>query len=478
MVKKLIKNGTLVTASDTYPADILIENGRITLIGKALQIPDAEPVDASDKLILPGGVDPHTHFDLEMFATVSSDDHYTGHKAAAFGGTTTVMDFVVQNPPRSDGEPGGFQRDVDLWLQKAEKAAIDYSFHMNLTHFDEQVAGEFPLLVDMGITTIKVFTAYNGRLRLDDGKIFKAMRVAREHGMLTLLHAENGDVIEALVPEALAAGRITPEWHALTRPAWGAAEAGLRVAGMALEADAPLYIVHMNAAGEVDMLQYAREHGVKVMGETCPQYLFFTIDHLRRPDGAKWICSPPMRTKADNARLWQGLANGTIQTIGTDHCPFFFDGRRPIEYEGEQIAIPGKELGADDFTKIPNGLPGVGDRLPIMWTYGVRAGKMTPNQFVALNCTNPAKIFGLYPRKGTLAPGSDADIVIWDPEKKVRYGVAHAQHRTDYNLYEGWELVGYPEKVFLRGELIVDNEKWLGRRGTGEFLKRESGEIL
>ncbi|MDK1030259.1 MAG: amidohydrolase family protein, partial [Anaerolineae bacterium] len=324
-MKILIKNGTLITASDTYQADIFIEDEKIVEIGQALHIPDAEPVDASNKLILPGGVDPHTHFDLEMFDTVSSDDHYTGHKAAAFGGTTTVMDFVVQ-------EPEGFQYSVDLWMQKAEKAAIDYSFHMNLTHFDEMVAKDIPSLVGMGITTLKVFTAYNGRLRLDDGSIFKALRIAKENGMLTMLHAENGDVIETLVPEALAAGHTSPEWHALTRPAWGAAEAGLRVAGMALEADAPLYIVHLNAGVEVDMLKYSREHGVKVMGETCPQYLFFTIDHLRRPDGAKYICSPPMRTKADNQQLWEGIANGTIQTIGTDHCSFFLDGTQTIEY--------------------------------------------------------------------------------------------------------------------------------------------------
>ena len=480
-MKTLIKNGTLITASDAYQADILIENEKIALIGNSLQIPDAEPVDATDKLVLPGGVDAHTHFDLEMFDTVSSDDHYTGHKAAAFGGTTTVMDFVPLPPPvppHFQGKWGGMKGGGDLWLEKSAKAAIDYSFHMNLTHFDDQVAKDIPSLVEMGITTMKVFTAYNGRLRLDDGSIFKALRIAKEYGMLTLLHAENGDVIEELIPEALAAGNTSPEWHALTRPAWGAVEAGLRVAGMASVADAPLYIVHMNAAGEVDMLKYARERGVKVMGETCPQYLFFTIDHLRRPDGAKWICSPPMRTKEDNARLWEGLADGTIQTIGTDHCAFFFDGTTPIDYEGEKIAIPGKELGAEDFTKIPNGLPGVGDRLPVMWTYGVHAGKMSANQFVALNATNPAKIFGLYPRKGALLPGSDADIVIWDPEKKVKYGVAHAQHRTDYNLYEGWELVGYPEKVFLRGQLIVDDEQWLGKRGMGQFLKRREGEIL
>jgi dihydropyrimidinase len=467
----LIKSGTLITASETYQADILVENGKITQIGQSLQVPDAEPVDATNKLVLPGGVDPHTHFDLEMFDTVASDDHYTGHKAAAFGGTTTVIDFVVHDPQ-------GFKHSVDLWFKKAEKAAIDYSFHMNLTHFDEEVAKDIPSLVEMGITTMKVFTAYNGRLRLDDGSIFKALRIAKENGMLVMLHAENGDVIETLIPEALAAGHTSPEWHALTRPAWGAVEAGLRVAGMASVADTPLYIVHMNAAGEVDMLRYAREHGVKVMGETCPQYLFFTIDHLRRPDGAKWVCSPPMRTEVDNARLWEGLVEGTIQTIGTDHCAFFFDGTKPIMYEGKEVAIPGKELGADDFTKIPNGLPGVGDRLPVLWTYGVRAGKMTPNQFVALNATNPAKIFGLYPRKGALLPGSDADIVIWDPEKRVKYGVAHAQHRTDYNLYEGWELVGYPEKVFLRGELIVDNEQWLGKRGGGQFLKRGEGQVL
>lgn len=468
-MKTLIKSPTLVTASDTFVADILIEGERISRIGLDLEPVSADQVvEAAGKLALPGGVDPHTHFDLPMFGTVSSDDHYTGHKAAAFGGTTTVIDFVVQ-------EPQGFAYSVDLWHRKAEKAAIDYSFHMNLTHFDAQVAADIPSLVEMGITSLKVFTAYNGRLRLDDGSIFRALRIAKEHGMLVMLHAENGDVIETLVSEALAAGNTSPEWHALTRPAWGAVEAVLRVAGMASVAEAPLYIVHMNAAGEVDMLKYARRRGVQVMGETCPQYLFFTIDHLRRPDGAKWICSPPMRTEADNARLWEGLADGSIQTIGTDHCPFFFDGTKPIEYEGEQIAIPGKELGAGDFTKIPNGLPGVGDRLPVLWTYGVRAGRISANQFVALTATNPAKIFGLYPRKGALLPGSDADIVLWDPDKRVKYGVAYSHHRTDYNLYEGWELVGYPEKVFLRGKLIVDGETWLGCRGGGRFLKRQPG---
>jgi dihydropyrimidinase len=467
----LIKNGTLITASETFQADILVEDETISRIGQDLEADSADVVDATEKLILPGGVDPHTHFDLPMFNTVSSDDHYTGHKAAAFGGTTTVMDFV---PFDHDT----FEESVEVWRKKAEKAAIDYSFHMNLTKFNDQVAKQIPLLRAQGITTLKVFTAYNGRLRLDDGSIFKALRIARDNGMLVMAHCENGDVIETLVAEALRAGHTTPEWHSLTRPAWGGVESTLRVAAMASQAEAPVYIVHMNVAGEADMLRYARQRGVKVMGETCPQYLFFTIDHLRRPDGAKWICSPPMRTEQDNARLWEGLRDGTLQTVGTDHCPFFFDGTSPIVYEGKQVRIPGKELGRDDFTKIPNGLPGVQDRLPILWTFGVGKGKISANQFVALNSTNPAKIFGLYPRKGALLPGSDADIVIWDPQKRVKYGVAMSQHRTDYNLYEGWELVGYPEKVFLRGKLIVDEQKWLGKAGQGEFLERISGEVF
>jgi dihydropyrimidinase len=463
----LIKSGTLITAADTFQADVIIDGEVITSIGMDLKAPGAEVVDATGKLILPGGVDPHTHFDLPMFGTVSSDDHYTGHKAAAFGGTTTVLDFVPQDYPT-------LEESVQVWRAKADpKAAIDFGFHMNITRLDEKTAAAIPNLPTLGITTIKVFAAYNNRLRLQDGEIYRILRIAKDHGLLTLLHAENGDVIDQLVAEALAAGHTTPEWHALTRPAWGATEALLRGAALAAQAEAPLYVVHMNTAGEVDLLRYAQEQGVQIYGETCPQYLFFNIDHLRRPDGSKWICSPPMRTPRDNARLWDGLQDGIIQVVGTDHCPFFFDGSRPIQYEGTPVSIPGKELGQGDFTKIPNGLPGVGDRLPIMWTYGVRSGKLTPNQFVAINCTNPAKIFGLYPRKGALVPGADADLVIWDPERHLTYGIAYSHHRTDYNLFENWELVGFPEKVYLRGTLIVDGEKWLGQPGKGQFLQRQ-----
>ncbi len=468
----IIKAGTIITASETFEADILIDGTTITSIGQGIQKPGAEIVDARGKLVMPGGVDPHTHFNLPMFGTVSSDDHYTGHKAAAFGGTTTALDFVSQD---SDS----LHDCVEAWHARADQlAAIDFGFHMNITHYDEKIASEIAELPGIGITSLKVFTAYNNRLRLSDGEIFQVLRLAKKHQLLTMLHAENGDVIDLLVAEALAEGHTTPEWHARTRPAWGAVEATLRAASLSAQAGAPLYVVHMNAAGEVEQLAYARERGVQVMGETCPQYMFFSADKLSKPDGAKWVCSPPLRTPADNQRLWAGVASGTIQTIGTDHCAFFYDGSQPIMYEGQPVAIPGKELGKDDFTKIPNGLPCVGDRLPILWTYGVRAGRISPNQFVTLTSTNPAKIFGLYPRKGALLPGSDADVVIWDPERKLRYGKAYSQHRTDYNLFEDWELIGYPEKVFLRGTLIVDGDRWLGHPGDGQFLDRKPGMIL
>lgn len=468
----LIKSGTLVTASDTFVADILIDGEMIVQIGSGIHNPSATIIEAAGKIVMPGGVDPHTHFDLPMFDTVSSDDHYTGHKAAAFGGTTTVLDFVSQDEPN-------LIDCVNAWHIKADKkAAIDFGFHMNITHLDQRIESQIPALVDFGITSLKVFTAYNDRLRLNDGEIFKVLRLANQHGLLVMLHAENGDVIEILVQEALAAKKTDPIWHAKTRPAWGAVESTLRATALAAQANAALYIVHMNVGGEVDMLRYARKHGINVIGETCPQYLFFTEEFLSRPDGAKWVCSPPLRKSDDNTRLWEGLNDGTISTIGTDHCPFFYNGSKPIIYEGESIAIPGKELGKDDFTKIPNGLPGVGDRLPILWTYGVRQGRITPNQFVALTSTNPAKIFGLYPKKGSLCPGADADIVVWDPQNTLTYGLAHAHHRTDYNLFEGWELIGFPEMVFLRGQLIVDKGEWYGKPGMGKFIRRIPATII
>jgi dihydropyrimidinase len=322
------------------------------------------------------------------------------------------------------------------------------------------------------VTSLKVFTAYNGRLRLQDHEIFRVLRIAGAHGLLTMLHAENGDLIELLVQEACLNGRKSPVWHARTRPAWGAVEAVMRGAALAAVAQAPLYIVHINTSGEVDMLRYAREHGVQLMGETCPQYLFFTEDDLARPDGAGWVCSPPLRTAEDQQRIWKGLKDKTVQVISTDHCPFFLNGTKPILYEGKEVAIPGKELGRDDFTMIPNGLPGVGDRLPVLWTKMVSSGEFSINEFVALTSTNPARIFGMYPRKGSLSPGADADIVLWDPRLEVVYGVAHAQQRTDYNLYEGWKLTGYPLRVLSRGRTVYCDGTWSGKPGSGKFIHR------
>lgn len=469
----LIKGGTIITAAETILADILIEDEKIKAIGLGFSEDDSPIIiNATGKVIMPGGVDVHTHFDLPMFNTVSSDDHYTGHKAAAFGGTTTVIDFVPLDKTT-------LSESVEAWHQKTDsKAAIDFSFHMNITNFDEKIAKEIPQLRKLGINSVKVFTAYNNRLRLDDGYIYKVMRIAKESGILVLVHAENGDVIEVLVDEAIKNKHTEPIWHARTRPALSEIESVYRVIKLSELAESPVYIVHMNTKGGVDLVRDARFMGLPVMGETCPQYLFFTADDLLRTDGAKWICSPPVRSKEDNSGVWRAVEDSTMQVMATDHCSFFYDGTKPINYEGKKIAIPGKELGKNDFTKIPNGLPGVGDRMIVMWTKGVSEGRITPNQFVQMMCTNPAKIFGLYPQKGTILPGSDADITIWDPAQEIIYGVKYSQHRTDYNLYEGWKLKGIIESVFLRGKLIVDNQVWYGKRGNGRFIKRGEYTVL
>lgn len=469
----LIKGGTIITGVETIEADVLISGELIKAIGHDLPASLYDHViDAKGKLVMPGGVDVHTHFDLPMFGTVCSDDHYSGHKAAAFGGTTTVIDFISQDSP-------DLRICVEKWHQKAdEKAAIDFGFHMNISMYDQEIAAQIPKLKEWGINSVKVFTAYNNRLRLDDGYIYEVMRIAKNNHMLVLAHAENGDVIEVLVKEALEAGKLTPEWHALTRPPEGTDESVYRVIKLAQLADTPVYIVHINTKGGADHVRTARQSGLPVMGETCPQYLFFSLEHLKRADGAKWVCSPPVGSEEDNKGIWRAVEDGTMQVVATDHCAFFFDGTRPIDYEGEMVAIPGKELGKHDFTKIPNGLPGVGDRMQIMWTYGVGQKRLTPNQFVQLMCTQPAKIFGMYPKKGTIQPGTDADITIWDLHRKMNYGIAHAYHRTDHNLYENWQLEGIIEKVFLRGKLIVDGDSWLGCRGNGQYIHRGEIEVI
>ena len=471
-MRKLIKNGTVVNAEKSERADILIEGEKISRVEPGLDCPDAEIIDAAGMLVLPGGIDPHVHINLPMMGTQSSDDYYTVGKAAAFGGTTTVIDFVAQ-------DEGSLADNIARKLQEAEgRASVDFGLHMNITRFYPEVLAEIANLPAMGITSVKVFTAYNNRLRIGDGEIFQTMRAAVKNGLLTLVHAENGDVIDMLIAEALQQGQTSPVWHARTRPAWGEVEASLRAVALAAQANAPVYLVHMNVAGEVDQLAYGRAQGVHAMGETCPQYLFFTEQDLERPDGTKWLCSPPLRSQADQQGLWQGIENGTIQVLATDHCPFFFDGTQAITYENQRVALPGKELGKGVFTQVPNGVPGVGDRLPVFWTHAVHSGRISPNQFAALSSTNAARIFGLYPKKGCLKAGADADIAIWEPEMRVDYGIAIAKHRTDYNLYEGWQLTGFPRQVFLRGECIVKDGEWRGRPGIGQFLRRQRGEVI
>ena len=474
----LIKGGTIVTAAETYQADILMADGKISMIGRDLQktfnfseeverLDELEVVDATGKLVMPGGIDVHTHMELPFFTTVSSDDFYTGQRAAAFGGTTCHIDFANQQKGETLHEA------LDGWRAKAAgKTVIDYGAHISITDLRDDVYDEIDSMLDEGVTTIKLFLSYKDMYMLDDGSLFKIMKKAAKLGMLVMVHAENGDVVDSLIKENVAAGNRDPIYHALSHPAWSEAEATLRAIGLAQVAGASLYVVHMTCEESVDQVTYGRKHGLRVMGETCPQYLFATTDNLRQPDGAKWIFSPPVREAKDNEYLWGALADGRLQTVATDHCPFLFDGSTPITYDGEVYKSPGKDSGGGDFSKVPNGTHGIEDRLPMLWTYGVGAGRFSPNRFVELMATNPAKIFGLYPQKGTIAPGSDADIVIWDPEatKTIHWQTQHT--RTDHNIYEGMELRGLPEKVYSRGRLLVDGEKWYGVKGEGRFVKR------
>ncbi|MCC7359667.1 MAG: dihydropyrimidinase [Anaerolineales bacterium] len=466
-MKTLIQNGTLVTASDTFQADLLMADGKIALLGRGLPADGAQVFDARGKFVLPGGIDVHTHLDLPFGGTKASDDFYSGHKAAAFGGTTCHLDFAMQ----SKGET--LRQTLDNWHKKSDaKAVLDYGFHVGITDLTPAVLAEIPTLAAEGVTSIKLFLAYKNVLQVDDTTFFKSLLQAGEAGMLTMVHAENGDAIQILVDKAVAEGRVAPEWHALTRPAWAEAEATMRAVALAGMAGAPLYVVHVTNGMAVDQIAYGRERGLNVMGETCVQYFFFSLDNLRQPDGAKWVCSPPMRTAADNAALWDAIRGNQLQVISTDHCPFLYDGTKPIMYEGRPFSLPGKELGRSSFAKIPNGVPGIEDRMLILWSHGVNQGRLSLNRLVEVCCTNPAKIFGLYPQKGTLAVGSDADVVIWDPAATRTYGVAASHQRTDYNLYEGWELRGLPEKVFLRGNLLVDGDTWNGEPGGGQWLRR------
>src|SRR5216684_606816 len=454
MAQTLITGGTIVTAADTYRGDVLIDGDKVAAIGKSLKAPGAKRIDASRKLLIPGGIDVHTHMELPFGGTMASDDFETGTRAAAFGGTTTIVDFAVQG----FGEP--LEKARDAWLKKARgKAVIDYGLHMIVRDVSDKVLREMGAMVKEGISSFKLFMAYPGVFMVDDGAIFKALVRSAEIGGLICMHAENGGVIDVLVKKALAAKHTAPKWHALTRPPEAEGEAtgrAFRLAEMA--GGVPLYVVHLSAAQALEQVRLFRDRGLPAYAETCPQYLFLSYDNYEEPgfDGAKYVMSPPLRPKETQDRLWRGLAFNDLQAISTDHCPFCMK---------EQ-----KTLGEHDFSKIPNGAPGIETRMSLVYDGGVRAGKISLNRFVELTSTSPAKIFGLFPRKGTIAPGSDADLVIFDPDKRVRLSVKTLHMNVDYNPYEGREVTGATDTVISRGKVVIDGQKFTGRAGDGSFL--------
>src|SRR5258706_630197 len=453
-MKTLIRNGTVVTATDQYKGDVLVEDEKITVIGSSLDMQVDKVIDAGGKYVLPGGIDVHTHLDMPFGGATSADDFETGTKAAAFGGTTSIVDFAIQYKGQT------LHHAWETWMKKAEgKAVVDYGFHMIMTDMNDEVEQEMDALVRQGVPSFKLFMAYRGVFMLDDGSIFKALLRTGQNGGTICMHAENGDVIDVLVQRALKAGHTAPKYHALTRPPRAEAEATHRAIALAEIADVPIYIVHLSAAEALEMVTEARDRGLLAYAETCPQYLFLSYDNYEEPDfgGSKYVMSPPLREKAKQDRLWRGLAFNDLQCVSTDHCPF---------------CMKEKRLGEHDFSKIPNGAPGIETRMSLVYDGGVRPGRISMNRFVELTSTSPAKIFGLFPRKGTIAPGSDADIVIFDPEKKVRLSAKTLHMKVDYNPYEGREVTGAAETVLSRGKVIIENGKFTGKAGAGSFLKR------
>jgi len=455
-VSVLIKGGRIITAADDYVGDVYVEGGRISLIGESLDVDADRVIDASGKYVLPGCVDPHTHLDMPFGGTVTIDDFTSGQTAAAFGGTTCHVDFCIQAPGQS------FADALAGWHEKREgKQIIDCGFHIAVTDLSEGGSlEELARLPEQGVTSYKLFMAYKGALMVDDETLFKTMEVAADTGALVMVHAENGDAIDVLVKQALAAGNTAPHYHALTRPPELEGEATNRAIQLARVAGAPLYVVHVSCREAVEPIARAREQGWDVWGETCTQYLFIDYTHLERPDfeGAKYVYTPPPRPRENQEILWHAIRSDILSVVSTDHCAFLWDGQ--------------KSLGKDDFSKIPNGGPGLENRLHMIHEFGVRTGRITLNRMVELLATSPAKLFGLYPRKGTVAPGSDADIVIFDPEKRHLITAATHHSKVDYSLYEGTEVTGSPEAVLLRGTVLVENGELVAEPGVGEFVER------
>lgn len=465
MSRTVIRGGLVITAAEETRADVLVEDGRIA----ALAAPDSayaqgwtadRTIDATDKYVIPGGVDAHTHMELPFGGTSASDTFETGTRAAAWGGTTTIVDFAVQSVGHS------LREGLDAWHAKAaDQCAVDYAFHMILSDVNESSLKEMDLLVEEGVTSFKLFMAYPGVFYSDDGKILRAMQRGAANGGLIMMHAENGIAIDVLVEQALAEGRTDPRYHGEVRKALLEAEATHRAIQLARVAGAPLYVVHVSAEEAVAELTQARDKGLPVFGETCPQYLFLSTDNLAEPDfeGAKYVCSTPLRPREHQAALWRGLRTGDLQVVSTDHCPFCFAGQ--------------KELGLGDFSKIPNGLPGVENRMDLLHQ-AVVDGHISRRRWIEIACATPARMFGLYPKKGTIAPGADADLVIYDPRAGQTLSAETHHMNVDYSAYEGKRVTGQAETVLSRGETVIDRRRFTGRAGHGRFIARDTCQYL
>ncbi|MCS0635337.1 dihydropyrimidinase [Streptomyces sp. LP05-1] len=456
MARTLITGGLVVTASDEFHAEVLLDGERIA----ALAAPGSQDwtadrvIDAAGKYVIPGGVDAHTHMELPFGGTFASDTFETGTRAAAWGGTTTIVDFAVQ--PKGEALRVG----LDAWHAKADgNCAIDYAFHMIMSDVNESTLREMPGLVEQGVTSFKLFMAYPGVFYSDDGQILRAMQQAGDTGGLIMTHAENGIAIDVLVEQALARGDTDPRHHGEVRRALLEAEATHRAIQLARVAEAPLYVVHVSAEEAVAELTAARDQGLPVFGETCPQYLFLSADNLAEPgfEGAKYVCSTPLRPKEHQAALWRGLRTDDLQVVSTDHCPFCFTGQ--------------KELGRGDFSKIPNGLPGVENRMDLLHQ-AVLDGHISRRRWIEIACAAPARMFGLHPRKGTIAPGADADVVIYDPHAVQTLSAETHHMNVDYSAYEGRTVTGQVETVLSRGEVVIDRRTYVGRAGHGRFVPR------
>jgi dihydropyrimidinase len=448
----VLKGGTVVTASDSYRADVGIQSGLVAILGQDLQ--GDQVLDVSGKYVFPGAVDPHTHLELEFMDTVSSDDFYTGTVAAAFGGTTTIIDYAEQT------KGGTLHQALEVWRSRADSnVAIDYSLHVSITDAREDVLDEMEEMIGAGISSFKCYLAYPERLR--DDELLRVLMRARDIGGLVNVHCENGWLVDYMTARLLKEGKTEPRWHPRSRPAAFEAEATQRAVSLASIAEAPLHIVHLTCVGALEAAVRARDAGQPVLVETCPQYLLLDVNRYDEPDfgGAKYVISPPLREAENLEALWSGIALGEVDSIGTDHCPFNFVGQ--------------KDLGRNDFTRIPNGMPGIETRVPLLYHEGVKKGRISLNRFVELVAANPARIFGLYPQKGTIAVGSDADLVVWDPNKEMPLTVENLHMNVDYSPYEGITVSGYPELVLARGKIIVQDGRFLGQRGAGRFLERK-----